>query len=407
MKTMTRTLMGAAIGIPISCAWANPTGPAIVSGAALISNPSASVMQVVNTPGTILNWQGFSIANGETTRFVQLNAASAILNRVVGGNPSDILGRLESNGRVFLINPNGIVFGGGSVVDVAGLIASTRDISNTDFLAGNYLFSGASNGTITMQNGAQILTSTYGPGGQVWLFAKNISQEAGSSVTAPRGQVVLAAGNQLEIATNGLGQMSFAVTTNGSNTVDSLGTIAADRGAAGMFADFVNHRGTINAGTGGSVHLNAAAELRIQGASTINAPDGNITLRGGSLLEVEYDSVINADGARGRISFESNNLLVYPSGNVHAVGGEVTFQQYQPTQYMPGTAQFPWVTLPGFFDTNAIAFRRADGNYVVRFQRSTGSGDAVGLFEVVLDGRTGALLSGPVAITAGSAEALA
>src|SRR6185369_1444956 len=111
---------------------------------------------------------------------------SAILNRVIGANPSDILGRLESNGRVFLVNPNGIVFGGASVVDVAGLIASTRDISNADFIAGNYVFNGTSNGAITMQSGAQILTSTAGPGGQVWLFAKSITQEAGSSITAPQ-----------------------------------------------------------------------------------------------------------------------------------------------------------------------------------------------------------------------------
>lgn len=407
MNAMKRTVMATVVAGVFGSAWGNPTTPTVVSGAALLSNPSASVMQVVNTPGTIINWQGFSIANGETTRFVQLNAASAVLNRAVGGNPSAILGRLESNGRVFLINPNGIVFGGGSVVDVAGLIASTRDITDANFLAGNYLFNGFSNGVITVQNGAQILTSTYGPGGQVWLFAKNVTNEAGATITTPQGQTVLAAGTELQVATNSLGQMSFAVATDGTNTVDSLGTIAADRGAVGMFADFVNHRGTVNAGVGGSVDMNAAAELRIQGASTINAPDGNITLRGGSLLEVEFDSVINADGASGRISFESNNLLVYPSGNVHAVGGDVTFVQYQPSQYLPATVQFPWATPNGFSDSNPIAFRRSDGNYVVRFQRTMSSGDAAGLFEAVLDGRTGALLSAPVAIAAGSAQAAA
>ncbi len=404
---MKRILIATVVGGVFGSVWANPTTPTVVSGAALMSNPSASVMQVVNTPGTIINWQGFSIANGEATRFVQLNAASAVLNRVVGVNPSSILGRLESNGRVFLVNPNGIVFGGGSVVDVAGLIASTRDISDANFLAGNYLFNGFGNGAITVQNGAQILTSSYGPGGQVWLFAQNVTNEAGATITAPQGQVVLAAGTELQVATNGLGQMSFAVATDGTNTVDSLGTIAADRGAVGMFADFVNHRGTVNAGTGGRVDLNADSELRIQGASTINAPDGNITLRGGSLLEVEYDSVINADGASGRISFESNNLLVYPSGNVHAVGGDVTFVQYQPSQYLPGAVQFPWTTPNGFSDSNPIAFRRPDGNYAVRFQRANASGDAVGVFEAVLDGRTGALLSAPVAIAAGSAPAAA
>ncbi|MEI7926145.1 MAG: hypothetical protein WCI61_08180, partial [Chloroflexota bacterium] len=63
----------------------------------------------------------------------------------------------------------------------------------------------------------------------------------------------------------------------------------------------------------------------------MNAPNGSITLRGGSLLEVEHDAVVNADGVNGKISFESNNLLVYPSGNTHAVGGQVTFNQFQPS----------------------------------------------------------------------------
>ena len=400
MNAMARTLMGAAIGIPISCAWANPTGPAVVSGSALISNPSASVLQVVNTPGTILNWQGFSIANGETTRFVQLNAASAILNRVVGASSSDILGRLESNGRVFLINPNGVVFGAGAVVDVAGLIASTRDITNANFLAGNYVFSGAGNGTITLQNGAQILTSTYGPGGQVWLFGKSVTQQAGSTITAPQGQVVLAAGSTLQVGTSGLGNMTFSLTTGGNDTVQSLGTIAAERGAVGLFADFVTHRGSIDAGSGGQVAINATRELRIQGASSTNAPNGSITLRGGSLLEVENDSVINADGAAGRISFESNNLLVYPGGNTHAVGGSVTLNQYQPSQYLPGSWQVietgsmfqPFDIF--IFNSFSVVYRRSDGSYLLRYVVQINSTTNREVHEVVLD-PSGSVRSGP------------
>ena len=70
----------------------------------------------------------FSIGAGELARFVQPSAASAILNRVTGGDPSSILGQLQSNGRVFLVNPSGIVFGPGAVIDAAGLVASTLNI---------------------------------------------------------------------------------------------------------------------------------------------------------------------------------------------------------------------------------------------------------------------------------------
>ncbi len=389
--------------------WALPTGASVANGAVLASNPTANILQLVTTPGTIINWQGFSIATGEITRFVQQNGASTVLNRVVGAGASNILGRLESNGRVFLINPNGVLFGGGAVVDVAGLIASTRDISDANFAAGNYQFAGTATGTITLESGATITTANYAAtgGGQVWLVAKGISMATGSSITAPSGQVVLAAGNQIEVGATQVGQMSFTVLTDGTSSINMLGSIAADRGAVGLFADYVNHKGRIDAGHQGTVDINATKELRMQGNSQINAPSGSIKLTGGSLLEVEYDAVINADGSNGKIAFESNNLLVAPSGNTHAVGGQVTFQQYQPTQYLEGSTQNLWTTPTGFRDSYAIVFRASDGNYVVRFQRSTSTGDAVGLFEVVLDGRTGALLAPPVRIAAGSAQALA
>src|SRR5450755_2600018 len=105
---------------------ANPTGGTVVSGQASIAS-SGKTLSITNTPGTIINWQGFSIAPDELTRFIQQSASSAVLNRVIGQDPSSLLGRLQSNGRVFLITPAGIVFGSGARIDVAGLVASTLD----------------------------------------------------------------------------------------------------------------------------------------------------------------------------------------------------------------------------------------------------------------------------------------
>ncbi|MDZ4203172.1 MAG: filamentous hemagglutinin N-terminal domain-containing protein, partial [Gallionella sp.] len=79
-------------------ALANPMGGSVVSGQASIA-ASGNVLTVTNTPGTIINWQGFSIGANEVTRFIQQSASSAVLNRVVGNNPSQILGTLQSNGR--------------------------------------------------------------------------------------------------------------------------------------------------------------------------------------------------------------------------------------------------------------------------------------------------------------------
>src|SRR6188474_793265 len=139
---------------------ANPTGPAVVSGNASF-NAAGKNLTVTNSPNAIINWQGFSIGAGEATRFQQQSAASAVLNRVVGQDPSAILGTLSSNGRVFLVNPNGILFGQGSRVDVGGLVASTLNITDSDFLAGRLNFqAGAVANSIVNQG--EIVSSSGG-----------------------------------------------------------------------------------------------------------------------------------------------------------------------------------------------------------------------------------------------------
>jgi len=83
---------------------AAPTAASVVHGQAIFAQ-QGSVLTITNSNGAVINWQGFSIGSGETTRFVQPSSASSVLNRVVGPNPSSILGNLSSNGRVYLINP--------------------------------------------------------------------------------------------------------------------------------------------------------------------------------------------------------------------------------------------------------------------------------------------------------------
>lgn len=94
----------------VGAAYGNPTGPTVVHGQAAFS-ASGNALSITNSPGAIINWKNFSIGANEITRFIQQSASSAVLNRVVGGNPSAILGALQSNGRVYLINPKGITFG--------------------------------------------------------------------------------------------------------------------------------------------------------------------------------------------------------------------------------------------------------------------------------------------------------
>jgi trimeric autotransporter adhesin len=121
---------------------AGPDGPNVVGGAATIQGqggPSVIINQ--STPSAIINWRTFNIGTGENVRFNQPSSSSVALNRVTGGlGPSEILGTLTANGRVFIINRDGVLFGPGAVVNTAGFLATTNDIKNSDFMAGRYNF---------------------------------------------------------------------------------------------------------------------------------------------------------------------------------------------------------------------------------------------------------------------------
>ena len=165
-------------------ALANPTGAQVVNGQATLQQ-NGKTLTVTNTPGAIVNWQSFSIGKGETTKFVQQTPSSAILNRVVGQDPSQILGNLQSNGKVFLINPNGIVFGRGSVIDTAGMIASTLNISDDDFKKGKLKFQkdGAAG---SIQVNGLISSKT----GDVYIIAPEVTVGKEGIITSQGGNVV-------------------------------------------------------------------------------------------------------------------------------------------------------------------------------------------------------------------------
>jgi filamentous hemagglutinin family protein len=128
--------------------FANPQGFEAVTGEAACFYPDAQTLEVVTGKQAILEWHSFSIEEGETTRFVMPDHNSSVLNRVKGGDLSRILGSLESNGQVYLINPKGILVGEGAVVDTASFIASSFDILNEDFLKGNNIFCQGVDGSV-------------------------------------------------------------------------------------------------------------------------------------------------------------------------------------------------------------------------------------------------------------------
>jgi filamentous hemagglutinin family protein len=277
-------------------ALANPTGPQVVSGAASIQRPDARSLSITNTPGTIINWQGFSIGAGELTRFIQQSPSSAVLNRVVGADISQIYGQLLSNGRVFLINPSGIVIGPGAVVDTAGFVASTLNMLDSDFLAGKLKFQGdASSGSIINQGWIRT-----GYGGQVILVAPQI--ENSGLIHTPGGEILLAAGKKLTVTSLDLEGVQFEVQAP-TDSVLNIGKLLADGGAVGVFAGSLRHSGEIRAN------------------ALVYDQAGRIVLKAQNDIQLTTGSITSADGrVGGDITVQSAGGLTRIAGTVSAQG---------------------------------------------------------------------------------------
>ena len=212
-------------------ALALPTGEQVVSGQVAVGRPTAQNMVVQQGTGSaIVNWNSFSIGAAEGVQFLQPGASSVILNRVVQSNPSAIAGRLTANGRVFLVNPSGVLFARGASVDVGALVASTLDIRDADFLAGRYSFAGAGSGAVVNQGTLQAVER-----GTIALLGGQVSNEG--TVTARLGTVALAAGNKvtLDFAGDGLTAIRVDEAAVGAQVRNS-GMIVADGGQAVLTA---------------------------------------------------------------------------------------------------------------------------------------------------------------------------
>jgi filamentous hemagglutinin family protein len=298
-------------------AQANPSGAQIVNGSASISQ-NGTLLTVTNSPNAIINWQGFSIQSGETTNFIQQSTSSSVLNRVVGPDPSALLGNLTSNGKVFLINPAGILVGQGARIEVPGLVASTLNLSNADFLAGKLNFTNpspaggggagvrvsASAGTL-INNG----TITTPEGGSVYLIALQV--ENSGTTTTPKGETILAAGNTVQLIDTGTPGVSVQITGT-NNTATNLGQILADSGRIGMVGAVVKNSGTLNANSlvsqGGRIFLKATSRIEAGGTlSAQGASGGSI-----SILADMQNGTVNVSGTLDASALPSVDPLPSP-----------------------------------------------------------------------------------------------
>ena len=263
-----------ALGTALSPVWALaqdlPTGGTVIHGAAQISTPNANTMTInQGSDRAVVNWDGFSIGAGNRVDINQPNANSAILNRVTGDTTSQIHGQINANGRVFVVNPNGIFIGPTGSVNAGGFVASTLAIRTDDFVTGNTVFEGnGSSATVSNEGNIQVVTGGYAAliGGKV----KN-----SGTIQAPLGFVGLGSGERITLDLSGDGFLQVAVPTNSDDDglealIENSGTLQANGGTVQISA------ATARNAARQAINMSGVIEAR-----TVSGRNGRVTLGGG------------------------------------------------------------------------------------------------------------------------------
>ncbi|MBX9847519.1 MAG: S8 family serine peptidase [Xanthobacteraceae bacterium] len=242
----TSALVPLGLSLGLASALANPLGGQVVGGSAAIGGTGTSTVTVTqSSQNAVINWQSFNIGAGETTRFIQPNSSATMLNRVTGDpNPSQILGTLQGNGRVFVINPNGVLIGAGAVVNTAGFLATTHDISNADFMAGRYNFNIPGNPAASVVNLGNITASNSGFAALVAPGVRN-----SGTITATFGKIGLASANGFSLDLYGDKLITIGVS-------DSIAAAVKDVATGQTLKSLVQNDGKLRA-NGGTVQLSA------------------------------------------------------------------------------------------------------------------------------------------------------
>ncbi|SEJ65960.1 filamentous hemagglutinin family N-terminal domain-containing protein, partial [Azotobacter beijerinckii] len=324
----------ACLAAPLAAAGELPTGFKPVSGSITqdLGTPGALNLQQ-NSERAIVNWNSFSIGQDNAVNISQPGRSSMLLNRVQGGLPSEIAGRLTANGRVFLVNPNGVLFGSGAQVSTGGLVASTLDIADDDFNAGRLKFSRADGNQAAVINRGALQA---GPGGTVALLGAVVRNEG--TIKADGGTAALVSARQLSLDFEGDGLTTFRIDADkpaSQALVENAasGVVQADGGRVAILADpataaqlVVNQQGVLRARSleqrAGEIVLGVGADDRAEVAGRLDASGGpglqggTVTIGGGGLYLNERAEVDAGGGAGGgRIEVRASRSAALAAGS--------------------------------------------------------------------------------------------
>jgi len=304
-------------------AFAMPTNPVVVSGEMTSKLPETNKMHLTVSDKAIVNWESFSIELGNRVKFIQPNEMSAVLNRVTGNMKSEILGVLEANGHVFLINPQGIIVGKDARIETGAFLGSTLDIADQDFLDQNFLFKGAGVGDII--NYGFISTNV----GSVTLLGRKVENHC--KITSKENfTVALAEEVLLQNDQDNRVYIRAKLLDDENTGFSNLGKITAIRSeiqaSNNPYSYAINLEGEI---TNPSVDEKGKFYLKAEGAKIVVAGKLNqneITISGQEIKMTE-NANIHA-GNKGVIALDAtdqittNGICRAPSGNISMVKQE-------------------------------------------------------------------------------------
>ncbi len=283
-----------------------PDGGTISAGSGNISSSAANMTITQDSQNLAINWQSYDIGSAASVTYVQPSSSAVALNRVIGTGASEIYGKLNANGQVFLLNSNGILFGENAQVNVGGLVASTLSLSDDDFMAGTYSFSGTA-GSIVNQG---TITSQY-----VALLGGQVSNQG--TISAKLGKVILAAGETMTLDFAGDGLTSISVDEGTLNALaENKQLIMADGGTVIMTAAaansliqaVVNNEGVIEANSvedqSGTIVLlsdmdNGLTSVSGTLSATADAGDGGFIETSGAQVQIADDASITTLATNG------------------------------------------------------------------------------------------------------------
>jgi filamentous hemagglutinin family protein len=313
-----------------------PTGGQVKAGQATISQSGNTLNVNQTSQRAVVDWNTFNLSKDATVNFQQPNAQASTLNRVADTQPSQILGRITAPGQVILVNPQGVYFGKSASVDVGGLVATTHDAVNREFMEGQIKLS-RNGATGRVENEGELRAAL---GGYIAMLAPEVRNNG--VIVANLGTVALAAGESFELKFDGNGALSnVRVSAASINTlIENKSAIKAPGGfiilsaqaASRLQTAVINNSGSIEAvgmaRRAGRISLEATGAIFNSGSINANAsggadggPVGTVNLNApevqnsGTISAANFFPEIGKTAAEaGRISIQAENFTQTSSG---------------------------------------------------------------------------------------------